>query len=437
MPWEIGLAETQQTLVLNNLRGRIKVQTDGGLKTGRDVVIAAMLGADEFGFATAPLVAMGCILMRVCHLNTCPVGIATQDPVLRERFEGTPEGVIRYLLFVAEEVREIMARLGFRSLDEMIGQVDRLDVDSAIRHWKASGLDFSDILYKPDSPNATHHCEEQLLSEELESVLDVKLLEAAAPALDRGESVSIEMPICNVDRTVGTILGSEVSLRHGPDGLPEDTITVHFKGSAGQSFGAFCPKGLTFFIDGDTNDYCAKGLSGARIAVRVPEGSSFDPAANVITGNVVLYGATSGEAYFQGRAGERFCVRNSGASAVVEGVGDHALEYMTGGLAVILGPTGRNFGAGMSGGIAYVLDEDGKFDQRINAGTIDIDDPLSGDDMETIQRLVGNHYQYTGSAKADGVLRNWDVYAPKFVKVFPKDYKRALADRLAAESGNG
>jgi glutamate synthase (ferredoxin) len=330
-----------------------------------------------------------------------------------------------------------MAELGFRSINEMIGQVDRLEVDSALDHWKAKGLDFSDILYKPDSPNAAYHCEKQVLGKELESVLDVKLLEMAAPALERGEPVQIETPIRNVDRTVGTILGSEVSLRHGADGLPEDTITVKFKGSAGQSFGAFCPKGMTLLVEGDTNDYCAKGLCGARIAVRVPEGSSFDPALNVITGNVVLYGATSGEGYFQGLAGERFCVRNSGASTVVEGVGDHGLEYMTGGLAVILGPTGRNFGAGMSGGIAYVLDEDGGFASRINAGTIDIDDPLTSDDVATIQRLVGNHHKYTGSAKADDVLKNWDAYAPKFIKVFPKDYKRALADRLAAESGNG
>jgi glutamate synthase (ferredoxin) len=437
MPWEIGLAETQQTLVLNDLRGRIRVQADGGMKTGRDVAVAALLGADEYGFSTAPLVAMGCILMRVCHLNTCPVGVATQDPVLRERFTGTPESVVRYLLFVATEFREYMAKLGFRTVNEMIGRADKLDVDPAVRHWKAAGLDLEAILHKPDVSNAIYHCEEQTLSAELEDVLDMRLLEAAAPALERGERVEIALPIRNTDRTVGTILGSEVSRRYGEDGLPDDTITIRFKGSAGQSFGSFCTSGLTFIIEGDTNDYCAKGLCGARIAVRVPDRSSFDAGTNVITGNVVLYGATSGEAYFQGVAGERFCVRNSGASAVVEGVGDHGLEYMTGGRVVILGSTGRNFGAGMSGGIAYVLDEDGKFASRINPGTIDIDDPLDDDDIETIQRMVRGHFKYTRSQKADDVMRKWETYAPKFVKVFPKDYKRALTDRLAAESGDG
>jgi len=437
MPWEIGLAETQQTLVLNDLRGRIRVQADGGMKTGRDVAVAALLGADEYGFSTAPLVAMGCILMRVCHLNTCPVGVATQDPVLRERFTGTPESVVQYLLFVATEFREYMAKLGFRSVNEMIGRADKLDVDPAVQHWKAAGLDLTDILHKPDVSSPIYNCEEQSLLADLEDVLDTRLLEAAAPALERGEPVDIALPIRNTDRTVGTILGSEVSRRYGEGGLPDDSITIRFKGSAGQSFGAFCTRGLTFIIEGDTNDYCAKGLCGARIAVRIPEGSSFDAGANVVTGNVVLYGATSGEAYFQGLAGERFCVRNSGASAVVEGVGDHGLEYMTGGRAVILGPTGRNFGAGMSGGIAYVLDEDGQFATRINPATIGIDDPLDDDDIETIQRMIREHFKYTRSKKADDVLRKWETYAPKFVKVFPKDYKRALTDRLAAESGDG
>jgi glutamate synthase domain-containing protein 2/glutamate synthase domain-containing protein 3 len=437
IPWEIGLAETQQTLVLHDLRGRIRVQADGGLKTGRDVAVAALLGADEYGFSTAPLVAMGCILMRVCHLNTCPVGIATQDPLLRERFAGTPESVVRYLLFVAEELREYMAKLGFRKLDEMIGQSDRLDVEAAVGHWKVAGLDFSDLLHKPDVPHAIYNRESQSLVRELETVLDAQLLEAARPALERAERVEIALPIRNTDRTVGTILGSEVSLRHGEEGLPDDTITLRFKGSAGQSLAAFCPRGLSFIVEGDTNDYCGKGLCGAKLVVRVPEGSSFDPAANVITGNVVLYGATSGEAYFQGLAGERFCVRNSGAWAVVEGVGDHGLEYMTGGRAVILGPTGRNFGAGMSGGIAYVLDEEGRLAGRINPETIDIDDPLDDDDVETLQKMIRRHFQYTRSAKADEILRKWNAYAPKFVKVFPKDYKRALTDRLAAESGNG
>jgi glutamate synthase (ferredoxin) len=436
MPWEIGLAETQQTLVLNDLRGRIRVQTDGGLKTGRDVAIAALLGADEYGFATAPLVAMGCILMRVCHLNTCPVGIATQDPVLRERFAGTPESVVHYLLFVAEELREYMAKLGFRTVDEMIGQVDRLDVAKAASHWKHGGLDFSALFHKPEVAHSIYNDGKQALAAELEEVLDQKLLELAAPALERGEKVEIALPIQNTDRTVGAILGSEVSLAHGEEGLPEDTIRMRFKGSAGQSLGAFCTRGMTFEVSGDTNDYCGKGLCGAKIIVKVPEGSSFDASQNIITGNVVLYGATSGEAYFQGLAGERFCVRNSGATTVVEGVGENGCEYMTGGLAVILGKTGRNFGAGMSGGIAYVLDEEGDFASRVNPETVDLD-PLDEDDLETIQRLVRRHFQYTRSEKADDVLRKWETMAPKFVKVFPRDYKRALTDRIQAESGNG
>jgi glutamate synthase domain-containing protein 2/glutamate synthase domain-containing protein 1/glutamate synthase domain-containing protein 3 len=436
MPWEIGLAETQQTLVLNDLRGRIRVQTDGGLKTGRDVAIAALLGADEFGFSTAPLVALGCILMRVCHLNTCPVGIATQDAELRKRFAGTPESVIRYLLFVARDMREWMAQLGFRTVDEMIGQVQCLDVGTALNHWKQKGLDFSEILHKPEVPHALYNCEKQRLAEELESVLDVALLERAQPALERGEAVVIEQAIRNTNRTLGAILGSEVSRRWGEQGLPEDTITLRFTGSAGQSLGAFCPRGLTFVVEGETNDYCGKGLSGAKIVVKVPEGASFDPAENIITGNVVLYGATSGEAYFQGVAGERFCVRNSGASAVVEGVGDHGCEYMTGGRAVILGKTGRNFAAGMSGGIAFVLDEDGSFASRVNPETVDLD-PLTAEDLDTVQRMVRRHFQYTRSKRADDVLRKWDTYAPRFVKVFPRDYKRALTDRIAAGSGNG
>ncbi|MBW2269333.1 MAG: glutamate synthase large subunit [Deltaproteobacteria bacterium] len=436
MPWEIGLAETQQTLVLNDLRGRIRVQTDGGLKTGRDVVIAALLGADEYGFATAPLVAMGCILMRVCHLNTCPVGIATQDPVLRERFSGTPDSVVQYLLWIAEEAREIMAELGFRSFDEMIGHVECLDVGKAEGHWKQKGLDFSGLFHRPDVPHAIRQCESQSLSRDLENVLDQKLLRLAAPALERGEQVAIEIPIENTDRTVGTILGSEVSLKYGAEGLPADTITLRFKGSAGQSLGAFCTNGMTFEIEGDTNDYCGKGLCGAKIVVRVPEGSTFEPSESIITGNVVLYGATSGEAYFQGVAGERFCVRNSGANAVVEGVGEHACEYMTGGNVVIIGKTGRNFAAGMSGGIAYVLDEDGQFASRVNPETVDLD-PMNQEDVALVQRMLRWHFQYTRSTKADDVLRKWDAVAPKFVKVYPKDYKRAQVERVAAESGNG
>jgi glutamate synthase domain-containing protein 2/glutamate synthase domain-containing protein 3 len=436
MPWEIGLAETQQTLVRNDLRGRIRVQTDGGLKTGRDVAIAALLGADEYGFATAPLVALGCILMRVCHLNTCPVGIATQDPVLRERFAGTPDSVVQYMLWIAEELREIMAELGFRNLTDMVGHVELLDTAKGLSHWKHKDLDFSDVLARPDVPHAIVHSEEQTLAAELEETVDIGFLELARPALENGEKVVIEHATRNTERTLGTILGSEVSLLHGDAGLPDDTVTLKLRGSAGQSLAAFCTNGLTFEVDGDTNDFCGKGLCGAKIIVRVPEGASFDPSENVITGNVVLYGATSGEAYFQGIAGERFCVRNSGATTVVEGVGEHGCEYMTGGTAVILGRTGRNFGAGMSGGYAYVLDEDGGFAGRVNPETIDLV-PLEPADVEIVQRLIRNHFKYTRSTKADEILRKWDAYAPKFVKVFPRDYKRALADRLAAESGNG
>ena len=436
MPWEIGLAETQQTLVLNDLRGRIRVQADGGLKTGRDVAIAAILGADEYGFATAPLVAMGCILMRVCHLNTCPVGIATQDPELRARFAGTPDSVVQYLLWIADELREIMASLGVRRIDELIGRADLLEVDNAASHWKRKGLDFSELFQRPDVPHAIFNDQSQSLAAELEDVADMELLELAAPALERAEKVVIEREIRNIDRTLGTILGSEVSLRHGEQGLPEGTITLRLKGSAGQSLGAFCTRGLVFEVEGETNDYCGKGLCGARIVVRVPEGSTFDPAENIITGNVVLYGATSGEAYFQGVAGERFCVRNSGADAVVEGLGEHGCEYMTGGTVVVLGEVGRNFGAGMSGGIAYVLDEEGRFPGRVNPETVDLD-PLDDADLEKLQRLIRKHFQYTRSAQADEILRKWESFAPKFVKVFPKDYKRALNDRIEAESGNG
>ena len=436
VPWEIGLAETQQTLVLNGLRGRIRVQTDGGLKTGRDVVIAALLGADEFGFSTAPLVAMGCILMRVCHLNTCPVGIATQDPVLRERFAGLPDHVVHYFNFVAEEVREHMAALGFRSVNEMVGQMDCLEPSRAIQHWKSKGLDFSDLLHKPEVDHAIYNCEKQTLDEDLQGVLDMQLLELASPALERRESVEIDLPIQNTDRTVGTILGSEVSLKYGPDGLPDDTIQIRFTGSAGQSFGAFVPKGISLFVAGDTNDYCGKGLSGGKIVVRIPEGSEFEPTENIITGNVVLYGATGGEAYFNGVAGERFAVRNSGAEAVVEGVGDHGCEYMTGGHVVILGETGRNFGAGMCGGFAYVLDLDGRFPARVNHARVELQ-PLTDEDEAIIQRLVRRHFQYTRSERADEVLRKWNTLASKFVKVFPKDLKLALDARLEAHTGDG
>jgi glutamate synthase domain-containing protein 2/glutamate synthase domain-containing protein 3 len=434
-PWELGLAETQQVLVMNDLRSRIRVQADGGLKTGRDVVVAALLGADEFGFSTAPLVAMGCILMRVCHLNTCPVGIATQNEELRKRFEGLPEQVVNYFFFVAEEVREEMAKLGFRSMDEMIGHVEKLGVDRAVQHWKAKGLDFSDLLAKPDVSHAIANTGHQDWSD-LENVLDMKLLELAEAAIERGETVEVDLPIRNVDRTVGTILGSEISRKYGPQGLPDDTLRLRFKGSAGQSLAAWCTKGITITVEGDTNDYAGKGLCGGKIIVRVPEGSSFEPAENVITGNVVLYGATGGEAYFQGLAGERFCVRNSGADAVVEGVGDHGCEYMTGGNVVVLGPTGRNFGAGMSGGLAYVLDLDGSFPDQINPERVLLE-RLTEADEEIIQRMVRKHHEYTRSKRAEEVLRKWNNFAPRFVKVFPKDLKLALDARLQAATGDG
>jgi len=433
-PWEIGLAETQQTLVLNDLRGRIRVQVDGGLKTGRDVVVGALLGADEFGFSTAPLVALGCILMRVCHLNTCPVGIATQNPELRKRFAGLPEHAVRFFFFVAEEVREILAKLGLRTLDEAIGRSDLLEAQPALDHWKARGLDFSALLRKPEVSHATRCIQAQ--DHGLARALDHMLIDLAKPALERGEAVELQMPIRNVNRTVGTMLGSLVSRRYGGDGLPEDTIRIHFSGSAGQSFGAFLPKGITLSIEGEANDYCGKGLSGGKIVVRVPSGAPYAAQENIIVGNVVLYGATSGEAYFNGLAGERFAVRNSGAHAVVEGVGDHGCEYMTGGRVVILGPTGRNFAAGMSGGIAYVLDEDGDFPRRCNPGMVDLEE-ITKEDEETILRSLRRHFQYTRSKRADEVLRKWASLAPKFVKVFPRDYRRALADRIQAGSGNG
>ena len=431
-PWEIGLAETQQTLVQNDLRGRIKLQVDGGFKTGRDVVIGALLGADEFGFATAPLVAMGCILMRVCHLNTCPVGIATQRPELRERFAGQPEHVTKFFFFIAEQTRELMAKLGYRSMDEMIGQTDRLEMRKSINHWKASSLDLADLLYKPNLENDLHNTGGQ--NHGLEKAIDMKLLELAEPALERGEKVRIELPIENINRTVGTILGSEVSRKYGLEGLPDATINIEFTGSAGQSLGAWLPKGVQIRVTGDANDYCGKGLSGGRVIVRAPAGITFEPTQNIIAGNVLLYGATGGEAFFHGLAGERFCVRNSGAEAVVEGVGDHGCEYMTGGRAIILGETGLNFGAGMSGGIAYVLDETGDFPAKINPlSAVDLE-PLGEDDIEYVQNMLRKHFDYTRSGRADDILRKWDTYAPKFVKVYPQEYRAALEAMATGKS---
>ncbi|HEY2337520.1 MAG TPA: glutamate synthase-related protein [Burkholderiales bacterium] len=428
-PWELGLAETQQTLVLNRLRGRIAVQVDGQLKTGRDVVVGAILGADEFGFATAPLVVQGCIMMRKCHLNTCPVGVATQDPLLRRKFSGRPEYVVNYFFYVAEEVRELMASLGVRKLSQLIGRTDLLDMRKGIEHWKARGLDFSRIFYMPAMPAEVALYNKERQSHGLEKALDRRLIELAQPALERGEKVAIDMPIRNINRTVGTMLSHEIARRHGHEGLADDTIHVRFAGSAGQSFGAFLAKGVTLDLIGDTNDYCGKGLSGGRISVQPSPKFRGEPTENIITGNVVLYGAIAGEAYFRGVAGERFAVRNSGARAVVEGVGDHGCEYMTGGTVVVLGQTGRNFAAGMSGGFAYVLDADGDFVKRCNPAMVDLE-PVAekSDDEASVLRLIESHARYTGSRRAQEILQKWAQYRPRFVKVFPKEYRRALAE---------
>jgi glutamate synthase domain-containing protein 3 len=446
-PWELGLAETQQTLVLNRLRGRIAVQADGQMKTGRDVVIGALLGADEFGFATAPLVVQGCIMMRKCHLNTCPVGVATQDPELRRKFTGKPEHVINFFFFIAEEVRELMAQLGIRRFNDLIGRADLLDTKKGIEHWKARGLDFSRIFHQPSvGPEvARYRSEDQ--DHGLDKALDHRLIELAQPALERGEKVSIDMPIRNLNRTVGTMLSGEIAKRYGHEGLPDDTIQIRFAGSAGQSLGAFLARGVTIDLIGDTNDYCGKGLSGGRIAVQPSPKFRGKPHENVITGNVVLYGAIAGEAYFRGVGGERFAVRNSGADTVVEGVGDHGCEYMTGGTVAVLGLTGRNFAAGMSGGIAYVLDEDGGFASRCNPAMVDLepvlteveqDAKLSRDlwhlgmsDEALLRRLIERHARYTGSARAKEILDDWVAYRSRFVKVFPKEYRRALAELAA------
>jgi len=437
VPWELGLAETHQTLLLNNLRGRIAVEADGQMKTGRDVIVAALLGAEEFGFATAPLVTMGCILMRVCHKNTCPVGVATQDPNLRKNFTGQPEHVANFMRFIAQEVRELMAQLGFRTLNNMVGRSDRLETRKAIEHWKARGLDFSSVFYQPEvSPFVKRFCQD-LQDHGLEKTLDRQmLLRLCAPALQDREPVRATLPIHNSNRVVGTMLGSEVTRRHGAEGLPEDTIQLHFKGSAGQSFGAFMPRGISFALEGDANDYFGKGLSGAKLMVYPPKGSSFAPEENIIIGNVALYGATSGEAYIGGVAGERFCVRNSGVSAVVEGIGDHGCEYMTGGRVVVLGRTGRNFAAGMSGGIAYVLDLDGDFSRRCNTEMVTVGPLVDGEEIAEVKRLIERHEEYTGSRRAATVLVSWREYLPKFVKVLPKDYARVLAAlRKVHESG--
>ena len=428
LPWELGLAETHQTLVLNDLRDRIVVECDGQMKTGRDVAVACLLGAEEFGFATAPLVVMGCIMMRVCHLNTCPVGIATQNPELRKKFTGSPDHVVNYFRFIAEELRQIMAELGFRTVNEMVGQTDCLDMRQALDHWKAKGLDYSAILRKVEPrPGSTLYCS-KAQDHGLEAALDHELIRLARPAIDSGERVEAEIQIRNVNRTVGTLLSYEISKRHGGAGLPEDTVVFNCRGSAGQSFAAFGARGVTFHIKGDANDYFGKGLSGAKLSITPPPESTFAPEANIIIGNVAFYGATYGEAYIQGRAGERFCVRNSGVRTVVEGIGDHGCEYMTGGRVVVLGPTGRNFAAGMSGGIAYVLNESGDFGRhRCNHETVELERMENPEDIRELRELIKAHVRYTGSSVAQRVLDEWETMLPRFVKVMPIDYKKALA----------
>ncbi|HET8970224.1 MAG TPA: glutamate synthase large subunit, partial [Candidatus Nanopelagicales bacterium] len=428
-PWELGLAETQQTLLLNGLRDRIVVQTDGQLKTGRDVVIAALLGAEEFGFATAPLVVMGCIMMRVCHLDTCPVGVATQNPVLRERFAGKAEHVENFFRFIAEQVRELLATLGFRSLAEAVGQIESLDTRDAVEHWKAGGLDLSPILHLPELPAQAPRSHRVDQDHGLDRALDNELISLCRPAIEAGEPVRAMLPVRNVNRTVGTMLGAEVTRAHGGAGLPDGTIDLTLRGSAGQSFGAFLPAGITLRLEGDANDYVGKGLSGGRVVVRPDPEAAFVAEDNVIAGNVVGYGATAGELFLRGPAGERFCVRNSGATAVVEGVGDHGCEYMTGGLVLVLGSTGRNFAAGMSGGIAYLLDPE---PTRINAELVDLE-ALDSGDLQVVTDLLVRHHEHTGSAVAAALLAEPDALPRRLGRVMPRDYARVLAARVSAE----
>lgn len=427
LPWELGIAETHQTLVMNNLRSRVYLQTDGQLKTGRDVAMAALLGAEEFGFATAPLITLGCIMMRKCHLNTCPVGIATQDAELRKKFKGQPEHVVNYFFMVAEELREIMAELGFRALNEMVGRSDVLEMNKAIDHWKANGLDLSKILEPAQivyEDTETYRTKSQ--DHGLEKALDVEIIKQAQPALKDGSKVNIDLPVININRVVGTMLSHEVAKATQGKLLPDDTININLTGSAGQSLGAFLAKGITIRVEGDANDYVGKGLSGGKIAIAPPAASHFKPEENILIGNVVLYGATSGEAYFRGVAAERFCVRNSGARAVVEGIGDHGCEYMTGGRVVVLGKTGRNFGAGMSGGIAYVWDKDGSFAELCNTETFELEPIETKEDESELKTMIENHQKYTGSTVAEAILANWSSELPNFIKVMPTDYKRVL-----------
>jgi glutamate synthase (NADPH/NADH) large chain len=457
----LGLAETQQTLVLNGLRSRIRVQADGQMKTGRDVVIGALLGADEFGFATAPLVVEGCIMMRKCHLNTCPVGVATQDPELRKKFSGKPEHVVNFFFFIAEEAREIMAQLGIRTFDELIGKTEFLDTKKSIEHWKARGLDFTKIFQAPAVEANVPRFQVETQDHGLSTALDHTLIEKSKVALEKGERVSFIQPIKNVNRTAGAMLSGEVAKRYGHEGLPEDTIHIQLNGTAGQSFGAFLAHGVTMDLVGDGNDYVGKGLSGGRVIVRAPHEFRGDTAQNIIVGNTVLYGAIGGEAFFNGVAGERFAVRNSGAIAVVEGTGDHGCEYMTGGTVVALGLTGRNFGAGMSGGIAYVYDEDGLFAKRCNTSMATLEPVLKEADQQAklpksewhapvnvkeggerladeviLKNLVERHFKHTGSERAKAILADWDQSRARFVKVFPTEYRRALGELWEKSQGS-
>ncbi|GAL78696.1 glutamate synthase [NADPH] large chain [Algibacter lectus] len=432
LPWELGLAEAQQTLVLNNLRSRIVVECDGQLKTGRDVAIAALLGAEEFGFATAPLVASGCIMMRKCHLNTCPVGIATQDKELRKNFKGTPEHVINFFYYIAEELRGIMAQLGFRTLGEMVGQTHKINSNKAINHYKAKGLDLSAILHRPEAYKSMSVKNTEQQDHNLDNVIDFRILKDSHRALYRKEKMNLSYPIKNTDRSVGAIVSNEISKIYGHLGLPEDTLNIKFTGSAGQSFGAFGAHGLTFMVDGNTNDYLGKGLSGAKLIVKKPAKADFLAENNIIVGNVCLFGAVQGEAYINGIAGERFAVRNSGATTVVEGVGDHCCEYMTGGKVVVLGSTGRNFAAGMSGGIAYVYDPENKFVNGLcNTETIEFED-ITGNDAEDLKATIQKHVTYTDSKLGQRLLEDWDTSLKNFVRVMPTEYKSALI-RLATE----
>lgn len=423
------MAETQQVLVANGLRGRIVVQTDGQLKTGRDVAVAALLGAEEFGMATAALIVSGCIMLRKCHLNTCSVGIATQDPELRKKFAGQPEHLVNYFTFVAEELREIMAELGFRTVNEMVGRVDMLDARKAASHWKAKGVNLSRLLCVPPRYDevAIHQCEVQ--DHGLDQALDHQLIAQSQPAIESQQPAEIHLPIKNSNRTVGAMLSGKIAKKYGEDGLPPGTIKIHLTGSAGQSFGAFLAEGVDIFLKGDTNDYMGKGMGGGKIVVCPPDGAGFVPEDNIIIGNVALYGATAGQAFIRGRAGERFCVRNSGARTVVEGVGDHGCEYMTGGVAVVLGPTGRNFAAGMSGGIAFVYDPEDNFEIRFNPGMADLELVTDPEDITTLRTMIEDHLRYTSSTPARNILENWGQALPRFKKVMPRDYRRVLEER--------